>query len=146
MITLIVIIILQRPRENDINIVEDIKDCGLFDDIMLCVYRLEHSGNSLINNITNNNAELYNSVLCKFVDGKRINFSQKRFYKMRCLQLLFRIIGNQIFIWILKKFIYKYKKPTSYKTAGNNKRTIYKSYLETREIFTDHCIQFRKNK
>jgi hypothetical protein len=35
-------------------------------------------------NYNNNVAESYNSILAKFVDGKRINFSKKGFYELRC--------------------------------------------------------------
>lgn len=32
----------------------------------------------------NNSAELYNSILTKFVGGKRVNFSLKGSYQLRC--------------------------------------------------------------
>jgi len=35
-------------------------------------------------NHNNNAAELYNSILAKFVGGKRVNFSLKGSYKLRC--------------------------------------------------------------
>lgn len=35
-------------------------------------------------NYNNNAAELYNSILAKFVGGKRINFSKKGSYELRC--------------------------------------------------------------
>jgi len=35
-------------------------------------------------NYNNNAAELYNSILAKFVGGKRVNFSLKGSYQLRC--------------------------------------------------------------
>lgn len=71
-------------KENETNIVPNMIECGLYDDLKSCLYRLVHNASSLLLNMTNNHAELYNSVLCKFIGGKRINFSQRGSYEMRC--------------------------------------------------------------
>lgn len=60
------------------------KECGIFQDVITCVYRLVHNSTSLIVNMTNNNAESYNSIVCKFAGGKRINFALKGSYETRC--------------------------------------------------------------
>ena len=46
----------------------------------MLVYHTE----SLMYSYNNNAAELYNSILAKFVGGKRINFSKKGSYELRC--------------------------------------------------------------
>lgn len=45
---------------------------------------LIYNTESLMYNYNNNAAELYNSILAKFIDGKRINFLKKGSYKLRC--------------------------------------------------------------
>ncbi|KAF5270848.1 hypothetical protein FQR65_LT17771 [Abscondita terminalis] len=67
-----------------INYVEDMTACGLYEDILVCFQRLIDHASSLMLNMTNNLAEQFNSVICKFVAGKRINFSQRGSYKTRC--------------------------------------------------------------
>ncbi|CAI6354556.1 unnamed protein product [Macrosiphum euphorbiae] len=45
---------------------------------------LAHRSSSLIYNVNNNSVEGYNSVVAKYVGGKRINFSHKGSYQARC--------------------------------------------------------------
>nr|XP_022901404.1 uncharacterized protein LOC111414324 [Onthophagus taurus] len=71
-----------KPREK--NLVPDMTECGVFQDLKSCLYRLEYFAYSLILNMTNNSAESYNSVVCKFIGGKRINFGLRNSYEMRC--------------------------------------------------------------
>ncbi|XP_049268643.1 uncharacterized protein LOC125757253 [Rhipicephalus sanguineus] len=47
--------------------------------------RVAANAASLIMDVDNNDAEHYNSVVAKFVGGKRINYSMKGSYKTRCL-------------------------------------------------------------
>ncbi|CAG9761285.1 unnamed protein product [Ceutorhynchus assimilis] len=58
--------------------------CGLLQDIDVCFNRLVFNAASLIYNMDNNLAESYDSEICKFVGGKRINFSKKGSYQTRC--------------------------------------------------------------
>jgi hypothetical protein len=55
--------------------------CGLYEDIESCFKRLIDNAFSLILNMTNNLVEQYNSIVCKFIGGKRINFSLKGGYQ-----------------------------------------------------------------
>lgn len=45
--------------------------------------RLSNNANSLILDVDNNACEQFNSVINKFLGGKRINFSQKSSYSTR---------------------------------------------------------------
>ncbi|KAK5648395.1 hypothetical protein RI129_003287 [Pyrocoelia pectoralis] len=74
----------QGNKEGEVNIVPDMIECGLFDDIESSGKRLLQNVHSLILNMKNNAAETYNSIVCKFVGGKRINFSVKNSYEVRC--------------------------------------------------------------
>lgn len=66
------------------NWVQRMKQSGLFQDIMYSTERMTRNAESLVLNMDNNAAELYNSLVAKFVGGKRINFSTRRSYGTRC--------------------------------------------------------------
>lgn len=72
------------PSESNKNHIPQMKECGLLEDIEACMNRLTYHAHSLITNMDNNLAELYNSIVCKFVGGKRINYSKKGSYQTRC--------------------------------------------------------------
>lgn len=52
-------------------------------EIDTIVSRLSSNANSLIYDVDNNICEQFNSVINKFLGGKRINFSQKSSYSTR---------------------------------------------------------------
>lgn len=69
---------------DEVNHIPSMRACGLLDDIEICINRLVFNASTLIVNMDTNIAEQYNSIICKFVGGKRINFSLKRSYATRC--------------------------------------------------------------
>lgn len=71
-------------EKNEINYIPIMRECGLMEDVEVCLNRLINNATSLITNMDTNIAEQYNSIICKFVGGKRINFSLKRSYETRC--------------------------------------------------------------
>lgn len=66
------------------NMVPDLEKSGIFEAIMTAVRRVAYHSKSLIHDVTNNSAELYNSHVAKFVGGKRVNFALRRSYQGRC--------------------------------------------------------------
>ncbi|XP_050512375.1 uncharacterized protein LOC126888289 [Diabrotica virgifera virgifera] len=68
----------------DTNIIPVMKECGIYEDVMSALQRVIDNASSLIMNMDNNLAEHYNSVVCKFIGGKRINFSLRGSYQTRC--------------------------------------------------------------
>ncbi|KAG5868248.1 hypothetical protein JTB14_035760 [Gonioctena quinquepunctata] len=60
------------------------KECGLYRDIQVCMNRFIIHIESLLYSMNNNVAEHYNSIVCKFVEGNRINYSRKNSYLSRC--------------------------------------------------------------
>jgi len=66
------------------NIVPDLKIFGVWDDICRARNLLTYHAESLMYGYNNNSAELYNSILTKYVGGKRVNFSLKGSYQLRC--------------------------------------------------------------
>lgn len=71
-------------KPNECNLIPSMKECGLHNDIMSHANRLILNSRSLIKNMTNNNAECFNSVIAKFISGKRIDFSKRGGYSLRC--------------------------------------------------------------
>ncbi|KAK4875818.1 hypothetical protein RN001_012240 [Aquatica leii] len=51
---------------------------------MRSTQRIANNAWSLLHNLNTNTAECYNSLVAKFVGAKRINFSQKGSYEIRC--------------------------------------------------------------
>jgi hypothetical protein len=71
------------PNTAEASMLSTMTECGLLDDICSAGYRLKFHAKSLIKNVNNNSAERYNSILAKFIGGKRIHFSKKGGYEMR---------------------------------------------------------------
>jgi Mg2+ and Co2+ transporter CorA len=72
------------PKPQEQNLIPLMEKCGLYNDVIASANRLAHHSSSLIRNMTNNSAENYNSVLAKFIGGKRVDYSKKGAYGMRC--------------------------------------------------------------
>uniref|UniRef100_A0A2S2PQZ9 Uncharacterized protein n=1 Tax=Schizaphis graminum TaxID=13262 RepID=A0A2S2PQZ9_SCHGA len=72
------------PKDGENNLVPDLEKSGLWNDILAARNLLAHHSSSLIHNVNNNCVENYNSVVAKYVGGKRINFSLKGSYQTRC--------------------------------------------------------------
>ncbi|KAL4118949.1 hypothetical protein QTP88_011827 [Uroleucon formosanum] len=66
------------------NYVPDMKRVGLWDDIGSIRSALTYHTESLMFNLNNNAAENYNSILAKFVGGKRVNLCLRGSYELRC--------------------------------------------------------------
>lgn len=60
------------------------KRVGLWDDISSIRSALTYHTESLMLNLNNNAAESYNSILAKFVGGKRVNLCLRGSYALRC--------------------------------------------------------------
>ncbi|XP_031327537.1 uncharacterized protein LOC116166782 isoform X2 [Photinus pyralis] len=63
--------------------VVDLKNTGVYHHIYGALDRLVAKGHQLIDNETNNRAELYMSILCKFNAGKRLNLNQRGSFETR---------------------------------------------------------------
>lgn len=71
-------------KEGEKNLVSELVSCGLFEEITKAVRYLAYNSRSLIYDVDSNVVEQFNSIIAKFVGGKRINYSQKRSYQARC--------------------------------------------------------------
>ncbi|CAH1102784.1 unnamed protein product [Psylliodes chrysocephalus] len=69
-----------KREQNDRDYVTEMEEYELMDDIVSAENRLVQNSHSLLLNMTKNAAETYNSIVAKFIRGKRINFSVKGAY------------------------------------------------------------------
>lgn len=74
----------EGPKNNETNLVPLLKKMGLYYKIMTAVGTLVDNARSLIVDVSSNYAEHFNSIVAKFIGGKRTNFAKKRSYQARC--------------------------------------------------------------
>ncbi|XP_031332942.1 uncharacterized protein LOC116163225 isoform X1 [Photinus pyralis] len=70
--------------ENKDDLVDIYTQNGILGGINTIIQRLADHASSLLYDTDNNPAETYNSIIAKLVGGKRINFSLKNSYQLRC--------------------------------------------------------------
>ncbi|XP_047023593.1 uncharacterized protein LOC124632693 isoform X2 [Helicoverpa zea] len=66
------------------NLVPQLKSSGLWNDIFENLGWLIQNAESLLLKQTNNPAEQFNSIIAKFLAGKRVNFTRRGTYEARC--------------------------------------------------------------
>lgn len=66
------------------NYVPRLQKSGLWNEIMVYLNRLADNANSLIHNVNNNMCEVANGVTAKFLNGKRIMYSGRNSFNIRC--------------------------------------------------------------
>ena len=71
-----------KPGES--NLIPSMKETGFFQEIQSAIHRVAANASSLIWDVDNNIAELYNSHVAKAVGGKRVNFALRGSYEARC--------------------------------------------------------------
>jgi len=65
----------KNKNETEINLVPEMQKCGIWNDILAAMNLVAYHSESLIMYVNNNVVESYNSIVAKYVGGKRINFS-----------------------------------------------------------------------
>ncbi|KAL4088881.1 hypothetical protein QTP88_023965 [Uroleucon formosanum] len=80
------------PQTNEKNMIEDAERSVLMSDISQLLSRLVANVDSLLMNVDNNVCEQFNSVINKYLEGKRINYSQKNSYNARAEAALYHVI------------------------------------------------------
>jgi len=97
-----------KKKINEIIYVPDMQLCGLFSDIRSALHLLAHHSSSLTYGVNNNCVEGYNSLVAKFVGGKRIIFSLKGSYQIRCSAAVISQNAGPLLIRNLHKKITNY--------------------------------------
>uniref|UniRef100_A0A6P7FK81 Uncharacterized protein LOC114331126 n=1 Tax=Diabrotica virgifera virgifera TaxID=50390 RepID=A0A6P7FK81_DIAVI len=70
-------------QQSDAHLMTSVKNTGLYFHINGSLQRLISKGHRLIDKETNNRAEMYMSILCKFNAGKRLNLSGRGSFRCR---------------------------------------------------------------
>ncbi|CAG9773318.1 unnamed protein product [Ceutorhynchus assimilis] len=65
------------------NLVPQLKEVALYQKLQTIFDHLSKFSNSLIHDVDSNLVEQFNSVISKYIGGKRVNYTQKRQYKSR---------------------------------------------------------------
>lgn len=81
--------------------------CGMLIEINNAVNRLVFNSKSLIIDVDNNIYEQFNSVINKYIGGKRINLSQRNAYNTRVEAAVISFNSHQYLRAITKKVIQK---------------------------------------
>lgn len=79
--------------------------CGLISELKYIAQRLIDNATSLLQDVTNNICEQFNSVVNKFIAGKRINFSQRNSYNTRVKAAVISFNSNGNFLRQIHKKI-----------------------------------------
>ncbi|CAB3223521.1 unnamed protein product [Arctia plantaginis] len=91
----------------DKNLVPEMKTCTLYNAITKLVSRLVNNSKSLIYSVNSNIAEVFNSIVAKFVGGKRINYSSRQSYSARCATSVVAFNTKQPITYLYEKVIHK---------------------------------------
>ncbi|KAJ8892576.1 hypothetical protein PR048_005157 [Dryococelus australis] len=70
-----------KKEEN--NLVPYLQSVDIWDDILAAKNLVAFHAESLIHNVNTNTFEGFNSIICKYVGGKRVNFALRGSYQMR---------------------------------------------------------------
>lgn len=85
--------------KSSINMIPKMKDSKILAEIQQHLKRLIYNADSLIEDVDSNIVEQFNSVIAKYVGGKRINYSNGQNYSDRCYLAAIQFnTGNYLFI------------------------------------------------
>lgn len=101
------------PKECEKNLVPEIVKCGLMNEMSAILRRVIDNARSLLFDVDNNYCEQFNSVINKYIAGKRINFTQKQSYNTRVHAAIVSFNSGGQFIREIHKKITK-KSPGTY--------------------------------
>lgn len=73
----------QGDKVSELNLVKQAENSGMMLEIINAVNRLVANAKSLITDVDNNICEQFNSVINKYIGGKRTNLSQRNAYNAR---------------------------------------------------------------
>ncbi|XP_060803394.1 uncharacterized protein LOC132902430 [Amyelois transitella] len=124
----------EAPEENVVLAMKS-KDGGfIFSAITKILSRLVNNAKSLIHCVNSNIAEVFNSIIAKFIGGKRINYSGRQSYSGRCAASVVSFnskqpqtyINKNIFLRSPNKLIKRLEMQRNLKRMSSVKRIIFK--------------------
>ncbi|CAG9772336.1 unnamed protein product [Ceutorhynchus assimilis] len=74
----------EKPFDQGECALKDLKLTDLYDKLCSFKNYLIRHASSLIHDVDNNSVEQFNSIIAKFIGGKRINYCRRRSYQSRC--------------------------------------------------------------
>jgi len=92
---------------SDENLVLLAENCGMMMEINTIINRLVINSKSLILDLDNNICEQFNSLINKYIGGKRINLSQRNAYNARVEAAVIAFNSKQYLRAIMKKITTK---------------------------------------
>jgi len=90
---------------NEKNYVPFLRLYGLYQKIQNAITYLSAYSDSLLLNLTNNPAELFNSVICKEIGGKRVNFGARGSYNARIAGAVVQYNTQQVLTQLHENFV-----------------------------------------
>ncbi|XP_050053438.1 uncharacterized protein LOC126549075 [Aphis gossypii] len=129
-------------KSGEINLVGDVEKCGLMREVKNIILRLANNSSSLIQDVDNNACEQFNSLINKFIGGKRINFTQRNTYTTRIEAAIVSFNSKEYLRSIHKKMVFKSPGHIGKKYLNNLNR-IRKNTIKRRCLFVNTA---KKNK
>ncbi|CAG9763584.1 unnamed protein product [Ceutorhynchus assimilis] len=107
---------------NENNVLNDLKSTDLYQK--LCTFKnyLVRHAESLIHDVENNSVEQFNSVIAKFIGGKRVNYCQRRSYQSRCAAAVVSHNTKRV-IYTARKHLSPGKSPSKFSKKMELRRT-----------------------
>lgn len=96
-----------KKNNTEENRVPEAEKCGLMGEMSIIIKRVVDYASSLILDVTNNVCEQFNSVVNKYIGGKRINFSLKQSYSTRIRAAIISFNSGGYFLRAIHKNIMK---------------------------------------
>lgn len=123
-----------KKNNTEENRVPEAEKCGLMGEMIIIIKRVVDHVSSLMLDVTNNVCEQFNSVVNKYIGGKRINFSLKQSYNTRIRAAIVSFNSGGYFLWAIRKNIMK-------KSPGN-KLKLFRLYTKCQINKTNSHVFF----
>lgn len=94
-----------KKNNTEENRVPEAEKCGLMGEMSIIIKRVVDLASCLILDVTNNVCEQFNSVVNKYIGGKRINFSLKQSYSTRIRAAIISFKSGGYFLRAIHKNI-----------------------------------------
>ncbi|XP_063910990.1 uncharacterized protein LOC135128089 isoform X2 [Zophobas morio] len=127
-----------KDKDSANNYIPDMTRTGLLQDIRIVLNRIVQHADSLLLDMDNNSAECYNSVVAKFIGGKRINLAGRDSFQLRCQAAGISFnTGHYKYPHLIYKSITKRSPGKFVKSYMAQKKRIHENKLTRRQLFPE---------